>query len=51
MEQSSWMCKLNGETIDHLSLHCDIASEMCSLVFCSFGIRSVTQRMVIELLK
>ena len=32
------MCKRNGENVDHLLLHCPLASEMWSLVFCLFGI-------------
>ena len=32
------MCKWNGENVDHLLLHCPLASEMWSLVFCLFGI-------------
>ena len=30
-------CRCNGEKVDHLSLHCDKAYQLCSLVFRSFG--------------
>ena len=32
------MCRCNGETVDHLLLHCDKAYWLWSLVFRSFGI-------------
>ena len=32
------MCKRCGESIDHLLLHCPIAYEMWSMIFCLFGI-------------
>ena len=33
-----YMCKNCGELVDHLLLHCPIACELWSLVFCLFGI-------------
>ena len=33
-----YMCKNCGEPVDHLLLHCPIACELWSLVFCLFGI-------------
>ena len=28
------MCKMNGESVDHLLLHCNIAHELLNRVFC-----------------
>ena len=33
-----YMCKSNGESVDHLLLHCPIVSELWSMVFTFFGI-------------
>ena len=33
-----FMCKRYGESVDHLLLHCPIAYEMWSMIFCLFGI-------------
>ena len=44
-----YMCKRRGESVDHLLLHCLIASELWSLVFCLFGIHCVMPYKVIEL--
>ena len=43
------MCKRCGESVDHLLLHCFIAWELWSLVFCLFGIQWVTSHTVLEL--
>ena len=43
------MCKRCGESVDHLLLHCLIASELWSLVFSLFGIHCVMPYKVIEL--
>ena len=43
------MCKNCGESMDHLLLHCSIACELWSLVFCLFGIHWVMPHKVIEL--
>ena len=32
------MCKSNGESVDHLLLHCPIVFELWSMVFTLFGI-------------
>ena len=34
-----YMCKRCGESMDHLLLHCSIAWELWSMVFCLFGIQ------------
>ena len=44
-----YMCKNCGESVDHLLLHCPIACELWSLVFCLFGIYWVMPQKVIEL--
>ena len=44
-----YMCKSCGESVDHLLLHCSIAWELWSLVFCLFGIQWVMPRSVLEL--
>ena len=33
-----FMCKSNGESVDHLLIHCPIATELWSMVFTLFGI-------------
>ena len=43
-----YMCKRCGESVDHLLLHCPIASELWSLVFCLFGIHWVMSLKVFE---
>ena len=45
------MCKNCGELVDHFLLHCLIACELWSLVFCLFGIHWVMLQKVIELFK
>ena len=32
------MCKCNSESVDHLFLHCPIASELWDMVFGLFGV-------------
>ena len=44
------MCHCNGETLDHLLLHCGKAYWLWSLVFRSFGIAWVLPRSVAETL-
>ena len=44
------MCKRCGESVDHLLLHCPIAYEMWSMIFCLFGICWVILRGVVDLL-
>lgn len=45
-----YMCKRCGESMDHLLLHCLIAYELWSMVFCLFVIHWVMPYKVIELL-
>jgi hypothetical protein len=44
------MCKKNGESIDHLLLHCEVARDLWSYIFILFGIEWVMPRTVLELL-
>ena len=44
-----YMCKRCGELVDHLLLHCPVAFELWSLVFCLCGIHWVMPHKVIEL--
>ncbi len=48
----SWccMCKGDGETIDHLFLHCKVAKEMWDTVFNLFGLTWVMPKRVVDLL-
>uniref|UniRef100_A0A2N9FU80 Reverse transcriptase domain-containing protein n=1 Tax=Fagus sylvatica TaxID=28930 RepID=A0A2N9FU80_FAGSY len=47
----SWccMCKADGETVDHLLLHCPYAKELWDMVFGLFGIQWVMPKRVIDL--
>uniref|UniRef100_A0A2N9HK65 Uncharacterized protein n=1 Tax=Fagus sylvatica TaxID=28930 RepID=A0A2N9HK65_FAGSY len=47
----SWccMCKKDGESIDHLFLHCEIAKELWNLILTLFGVHWVMPRSVREL--
>ena len=44
-----YMCKRCGELVDHLLLHCPIAWELWSMVFCLFGIQWVMPHNVLGL--
>ena len=44
------LCKEDGETIDHLFLHCKVARELWNFVFNLFGMSWVMPRKVVELL-
>lgn len=44
------MCKKDGETLDHLLLHCLVAHELWSLVFSFFGVNWVMPGSILELL-
>ena len=44
------MCCCDGETVDHLLLHCTLAHVLWSFVFTAFGIHWVTPRRVVDLL-
>ena len=45
-----FMCKMCGKSVDHLLLHCPIAYESWSMVFCLFGIHWVMLYKVSEVL-
>jgi hypothetical protein len=47
----SWccMCKADGESVDHLLLHCPYAKELWDMIFGLFGIQWVMPKRVIEL--
>ena len=44
------MCKGAGESVDHLLLHCDYASELWSFIFCIVGLQWVMPCKVSDLL-
>ena len=44
------MCRCNGETRDHLLLHCDVACALWSYFFCVFGVHWVMLNRVIDLM-
>ena len=44
------MCRSNGETVNHLLLHCGKAFQLWSLVFRSFGISWVLLRSIVDTL-
>ena len=44
------MCKINGESIDHLFIHCSIDFDLWSMVFTLFGIHWVMSKTVVDLL-
>jgi hypothetical protein len=48
----SWccMCKTDGETIDHLLLHCPVAYDLWSFVFSMFGVQWAMPSRVLDLL-
>ena len=43
------MCKKDGESVDHLLLHCPIAYELWTMVFCLFGIEWIMPKRVINM--
>ena len=45
-----YMCKCNGEFVDHLLLHCPIASDLWSMILGYFGVYWVMPKYVVELL-
>ena len=45
-----YMCKSNGESVDHLLLHCPIVYKLWSMVFTLFGIHWAMPKIVVELL-
>jgi hypothetical protein len=44
------MCKRNGESIDYLLLHCDVARAQWSVLFSLFNVTWVMNGRVIDLL-
>ena len=44
------MCKRNGELVDHLLIHCALASDLWFMIFILFGIHWAMPKMVMELL-
>ena len=50
--RSDWcyMCKSNGESVDHLLLHCSIVYKLWSMVFTLFDIHWAMPKTVVELL-
>ena len=45
-----YMCKSNGESVDHLLLYCPIVYGLWSMVFTLFGIHWAMPKTVVELL-
>ena len=45
-----YMCKCNGESVDHLFLHCLIAMDLWSMILGLFGVSWVMPKSVGELL-
>ena len=47
----SWccLCKEDGESVDHLLLHCAFAKELWDMVFAMFGIQCVMPKRVVDL--
>jgi hypothetical protein len=43
------LCKRDGESVDHLLLHCDVASAMWNNIFLRFSMSWVMSRRVIDL--
>jgi hypothetical protein len=43
------MCKKSGESIDHLLLHCEIASALWNIIFSCVGLAWVMPRLVVDL--
>lgn len=44
-----YLCKRDGESVDHLLLHCDVASTLWNLVFSRFDMSWVMPSRVINL--
>ena len=45
-----YMCKCNGEYVDHLLLHCPVASNLWSMISVLFQVSWVMLKSVVELL-
>ena len=44
------MCRVNGESVDHLFLHCPMAAGLWNFVFRSFGVKWVISDRIRDLL-
>ena len=44
------MCKCNGESVDHLFLHCPVATDLWAMVLGLFGVNWVMPKFVVEIL-
>ena len=44
------ICKQDGESVDHLLLHCDMARDLWFLVLCLFKVQWVMPKRVVDLL-
>ena len=44
------MCKVDGEFVDHLFLHCALARELWTMVFSLFGMHWVMSRRIVDVL-
>ena len=44
------MCKCNGESIDHLFLHCPVAMNLWSMILGLFGVNWVMPQSIVGLL-
>ncbi|KAG2664931.1 hypothetical protein I3843_16G102500 [Carya illinoinensis] len=44
-----FMGKKNGETVDHLLLHCEVARALCNVIFCRIGLAWVMLLRVVDL--
>ena len=45
-----YMCKCNGESVDHLFLHCPVATDLWAMVLGLFGVNWVMPKFVVEIL-
>jgi len=43
------MCKLNGESVDHLLLHCEVACALWNAIFSRFSLSWVMSLRVVDL--
>jgi hypothetical protein len=48
-ERDCWLCKTEGESVDHLLLHCAAASGLWNAFFARFGFCWVMSHSVMEL--
>ena len=51
MTSGRWKCRCGGESLDHLLIHCSMASILWNFAFCSFGIQWVLPKRVVDLLR